>query len=198
VRVSPRAPRHLVSMRRNRRWTTPSAELGTPRDFCAQTRNLVRQRAAAAADVSPFPEILRAQRRHLALLRQQHWLHAEDAISHATHAIHRAFTAGAWTSHQLQRLRQLDPGTGVRRRPPAGDTAALATRPSRSRSTPTSSGSPHVASGRTTPPAARHREHPDSRPAARGALQPKTAVRASERMTTGRRSAAAAKERRMR
>src|ERR1700732_2262866 len=34
---------------------------------------------------------------------------------------------------------------------PAGDTTALDTPLSRSRSTPTSSGSPHTASGRTTP-----------------------------------------------
>ena len=64
---------------------------------------------AGQLDVSPFPEILRAQRRHLAQLHhQQH--EVETAVS-ATHAIHQALRDGTWIPGQRQRLRQLAPGT---------------------------------------------------------------------------------------
>lgn len=66
---------------------------------------------AGQLDVSPFPEILRAQRRRLGQLRDHHWREADTALSNAAHAIHRALSAGTWTPRQLQRPRQLDPGT---------------------------------------------------------------------------------------
>ena len=61
-------------------------------------------------DVSPFPEILRAQRRHLAQLRHHPWQHVEAAISAATRAIYQA-RGGTWIPGQRQRLQQLAPGT---------------------------------------------------------------------------------------
>jgi hypothetical protein len=47
---------HLTVCRRHRLWVGPAARTH-----------------AAQLDVSPFPEILRAQRRHLAQLRHHHW-----------------------------------------------------------------------------------------------------------------------------
>ena len=92
--VACRLPPHLTVCRRHRLWTGPSARTH-----------------AAQLDVSPFPEVLRAQRRHLALLRHQHWQHVETTISDATRAIHQALRAGTWIPGQRQRLRQLAPGT---------------------------------------------------------------------------------------
>jgi hypothetical protein len=87
-------PPHLTVCRRHRLWIGPSARTH-----------------AAQLDVSQLPEILRAQRRHLAQLRHHRWWEVEAAISDATQIIHRALRAGTWTPRQRQRLHQLDPGT---------------------------------------------------------------------------------------
>jgi hypothetical protein len=87
-------PPHLTVCRRHRLWTGPSAR--TP---------------AGQLDVSPFPEILRAQRRHLAQLHHGPRQHVETAVSAATTAIYQALRAGTWIPGQRQRLQQLAPGT---------------------------------------------------------------------------------------
>jgi hypothetical protein len=87
-------PPHRTVCRRHRLWTGPSA-----RSHDGQL------------DVSPFPEILRAQRRHLALVHHHHWWQADTAISDATRAICQALRAGTWIPGQRRRLRQLAPGT---------------------------------------------------------------------------------------
>jgi hypothetical protein len=87
-------PPHLTVCRRHWLWIGPSA-----------------RSHAGQLDVSPFPEVLRAQRRHLAQLSRHHWREVDIAIREATHAIHRALGAGRWTPCQQQRLGQLDPGT---------------------------------------------------------------------------------------
>lgn len=68
-------------------------------------------RAGHQPDISSFPEILRAQRRHLALVHQHHWWQAGAAVSDATRAIHHALRGGTWIPGQHRRLRQLAPGT---------------------------------------------------------------------------------------
>jgi hypothetical protein len=129
-------PPHQTVCRRHRLWIGPSA-----------------RSHAAQLDISSFPEILRAQRRHLALVHQHHWWQAGTAVSDATRAIHHALRAGTWIPGQRRRLRQLAPGTwqqalaGCSPSAPGGQTTTPATPPSRSRSTPTSSGSPRAASG---------------------------------------------------
>ena len=92
--IACRLPPHQALCRRHRLWTGPAA-----RDHASQL------------DVSPFPEILCAQRRHLAQLRHHHWQEVEAAISAATRAIHNALRAGIWIPGQRQRLQQLAPGT---------------------------------------------------------------------------------------
>jgi hypothetical protein len=87
-------PPHLTVCRRHRLWIGPSA-----RSHDGQL------------DVSPFPEILRAQRRHLALTHQHDWWHVNNAVSDATRAIHHALRADTWIPGQRRRLRQLAPGT---------------------------------------------------------------------------------------
>ena len=87
-------PPHLTVCRRHRLWTGPSAR--TP---------------AGQLDVSPFPEILRAQRRHLAQLHHHPRQQVDTAVSDATRAIYQALRAGTWIPGQRQRLRQLAPGT---------------------------------------------------------------------------------------
>jgi hypothetical protein len=89
-----RLPPHLTVCRRHRLWTGPSARTH-----------------AGQLDVSPFPEILRAQRRHLAQLRQYQQQDVEAAISAATRAIYQALRDGIWIPGQRQRMRQLAPGT---------------------------------------------------------------------------------------
>ncbi len=105
-------PPHLTLCRRHRLWTGPSAR--TP---------------ASQLDISPFPEILRAQRRHLAQLHHHPRHHVDTAVSHATRAIYQALRGGTWIPGQRQRLQQLAPGTwdqalagvlGVSRRPDDG------------------------------------------------------------------------------
>jgi hypothetical protein len=87
-------PPHLTVCRRHRLWIGPSAR--TP---------------AGQLDVSPFPEILRAQRRHLAQLHHHPPQQMDTAVSAATRAIYQALRAGIWIPGQRQRLRQLAPGT---------------------------------------------------------------------------------------
>ena len=89
-----RLPPHLTVCRRHRLWTGPAARTH-----------------AGQLDISPFPEILRAQRRHLAQLRQHPWQDVEDTISAATRAIYHALRDGIWIPGQRQRLQQLAPGT---------------------------------------------------------------------------------------
>ena len=96
-------PPHLTVCRRHRLWTGPSA-----------------RSHACQLDVSQLPDILRAQRRHLAQLHHHRWREVEAAISDATHAIHSALRAGAWTPRQRQRLHQLDPGTWPQAAPRPG------------------------------------------------------------------------------
>jgi hypothetical protein len=92
--VACRLPPHLTVCRRHRLWTGPSARTH-----------------AGQLDISPFPEILRAQRRHLTQLRHYPWQEVEATISAATRAIHQALRDGTWIPGQRQRLQQLAPGT---------------------------------------------------------------------------------------
>jgi hypothetical protein len=62
--------------RRHRLWTGPSARTH-----------------AGQLDVSPFPEIFRAQRRHLAQLRRHQRQEVEAAVNDATRAIYQALPA---------------------------------------------------------------------------------------------------------
>jgi hypothetical protein len=92
--VACRLPPHQTVCRRHRLWTGPAA-----RTYAGQL------------DISPFPEILRAQRRHLAQLHQHPWQDVEATISAATRAIHQALRDGTWIPGQRHRLQQLAPGT---------------------------------------------------------------------------------------
>ncbi len=92
--VACQLPPHQTVCRRHQIWTGPSA-----------------RSHAGQLDISQLPGILRAQRRHLALLRHHQWWQVDDAISDATRAIHHALRAGTWTPSQQQRLHQLDPST---------------------------------------------------------------------------------------
>lgn len=92
--VACQLPPHQTLCRRHRLWTGPSA-----------------RSHAGQLDVSPFPEILRAQRRHLALVHHHPWQYVDTAIGDATRAIHHALRAGTWIPGQQQRLHQLAPGT---------------------------------------------------------------------------------------
>jgi len=87
-------PPHQTVCRRHRRWTGPAA-----RSHDGQL------------DVSPFPEILRAQRRHCHLARLHHPWRLGDAVRDATGAIHHALRGGTWIPGQQRRMRQLAPGT---------------------------------------------------------------------------------------
>jgi hypothetical protein len=92
--VACRLPTHLTVCRRHRLWIGPAA-----------------RSHAGQLDVSPFPEILRAQGRHLAQLRHHPPWQVEAAVSAATRAIYQALRAGIWIPGQPQRLHQLAPGT---------------------------------------------------------------------------------------
>jgi hypothetical protein len=92
--IACRLPPHQAICRRHRLWTGPAARTH-----------------AGQLDVSPFPEILRAHRRHLAQLRHHPWQDVDTAISNATRAIYQALRDGAWIPGQRQRLQQLAPGT---------------------------------------------------------------------------------------
>ena len=87
-------PPHLTVCRRHRLWIGPAA-----RTYAGQL------------DISPLPEILRAQRRHLAQLGHYQWQEADTAIGDATRAIYQALRGGIWILGQRQRLQQLAPGT---------------------------------------------------------------------------------------
>jgi hypothetical protein len=92
--IACRLPPYQTVCRRHRLWTGPAARTH-----------------AGQLDISPFPEILRAQRRHLAQLRQHPWQDVEDTISAATRAICQALRDGIWIPGQRQPLQQLAPGT---------------------------------------------------------------------------------------
>jgi hypothetical protein len=92
--IACRLPPHQTVCRRHRLWTGPAARTH-----------------ACQLDVSPFPEILRAQRRHLAQLRDHPWHDVAAAADAATRAIYQALRDGIWIPGQRQRLRQLAPGT---------------------------------------------------------------------------------------
>ncbi|MGE5286508.1 MAG: hypothetical protein ACM3ML_04745 [Micromonosporaceae bacterium] len=87
-------PPHRTVCRRHRLWMGPSA-----------------RSHAGQLNISPLPEILRAQRCHLALVRHHHWWQVDTAISDATRAIHAALRAGTWIPGQRQRLSLLAPAT---------------------------------------------------------------------------------------
>jgi hypothetical protein len=87
-------PPHQTLCRRHRLWTGPSART-----------------CAGQLDISPFPEIGRAHRRHLALVHQHHGRLVDTAVSDATRAIYQALRGGTWIPGQRQRLRQLAPRT---------------------------------------------------------------------------------------
>jgi hypothetical protein len=92
--VACRLPPHQAICRRHRLWTGPAARTH-----------------AGQHDISPFPEILRTQRRHLAQLHHHQQHDVEAAVSAATRAIYQALRAGTWIPGQRQRLQQLAPGT---------------------------------------------------------------------------------------
>ncbi len=87
-------PPHQTVCRRHRLWTGPSA-----RSYAGQL------------DVSPFPEVLRAQRRHCHLAHLHHPWRLGDAVHDATGAIYHTLRGGTWIPGQQQRMRQLAPGT---------------------------------------------------------------------------------------
>jgi hypothetical protein len=92
--IACRLPPHLTVCRRHRLWTGPAARTH-----------------AGQLDVSPFPEIRRAQRRHLAQLHHHPRPDVEATINAATRAIYQALRDGTWIPGQRQRLQQLAPGT---------------------------------------------------------------------------------------
>jgi hypothetical protein len=92
--IACRLPPHLNVCRRHRLWTGPSARTH-----------------AGQLDISQLPEILRAQRRHLAQLRDHPWHDVGAAAGAATRAIYQAMRDGIWIPGQRQRLRQLAPVT---------------------------------------------------------------------------------------
>jgi hypothetical protein len=92
--IACRLPPHQTVCRRHRLWTGPAARTH-----------------AAQLDIGPLPEILQAQRRHLAQLHHHRWQDVETTISAATQAIYQALRDGTWIPGQRQRLRQLAPGT---------------------------------------------------------------------------------------
>jgi len=92
--IACRLPPHLTVCRRHRLWTGPAARTH-----------------AGQLDVSQLPEILQAQRRHLAQLDHQPWQDVEATISAATRAIYQALRDGTWIPGQRQRLQQLAPAT---------------------------------------------------------------------------------------
>ena len=87
-------PPHQTVCHRHRLWTGPAA-----------------RSTAGQLDVSPLPEVLRAQRRHRHLAQLHHPWRWGDAISGATSAIYQALRAGTWIPGQQRRMRQLAPDT---------------------------------------------------------------------------------------
>ena len=72
-------PPHQTICRRHRLWTGPAARTH-----------------AAQLDIGQLPEILQAQRRHLALLHHHPRQDVETTISAATQAIYQALRGGTW------------------------------------------------------------------------------------------------------
>ena len=91
--VACRLPPHLTVCRRHRLWTGPAARTH-----------------AGQLDISPFPEILQAQRRHLAQLHHHSQQDVNVAVGDATQAIYQALRGGIWIPGQRRRLRQLTAG----------------------------------------------------------------------------------------
>jgi hypothetical protein len=91
--IACRLPPHLTVCRRHRLWTGPAARTH-----------------AGQLDISQLPEILQAQHRHLAQLRDHQWQEVDAAVGDATRAIYQALRGGIWIPGQRQRLRQLAPG----------------------------------------------------------------------------------------
>ena len=87
-------PPHRTVCRRHRLWIGPAA-----------------RSHAGQLDVTPFPEVLRAQRRHCHLAQLHHPWRLGDAIRDATAAIYHALRGGTWIPGQQRRMRQLAPGT---------------------------------------------------------------------------------------
>jgi hypothetical protein len=85
-------PSHWTVCRRHRLWIGPAA-----------------RSHAGQLDVSPFPEVLRAQRRHCHLAQLHHPWRLGDAIRDATGAIYHALRGGTWIPGQQRRMRQLAP-----------------------------------------------------------------------------------------
>ena len=92
--VACRIPDHQAVCRRHRLWTGPAARTH-----------------AGQLDISSFPEILRAQRRHLALLHRHQQHEVEATVSIATTAVCQALRDGTWIPGQRRRMQQLAPGT---------------------------------------------------------------------------------------
>jgi len=92
--VACRLPPHQAVCRRHRLWTGPAA-----------------LSHAGQLNISPFPEILRAQRRHLALLHYHPRDQVEDVVSAATLAVYQALRDGTWIPGWRRRMQQLAPVT---------------------------------------------------------------------------------------
>jgi hypothetical protein len=92
--IACRLPPHQTVCRRHRLWTGPAARTH-----------------AGQLDIGQLPEVLQAQRRHLAQLHRHSWQEVDTAASDATQAIYQALRDGIWIPGQRQRLRQLAPGT---------------------------------------------------------------------------------------
>ena len=90
-------PPHQTVCRRHRLWAGPAA------------RSHGHQ-----FDISPFPEIGRAHRRHLALAHQHGWWHVDFAVSDATRAIYQALRAGTWIPGQQRGCAGSPPAPGNR------------------------------------------------------------------------------------
>jgi hypothetical protein len=87
-------PAHQTVCRRHRLWTGPAA-----------------RSHAVQLDVSPFPEVLRAQRRHCYLAQLRHPWRLGDAVRDAQGAIYHSLRGGTWIPGQQRRMRQLAPST---------------------------------------------------------------------------------------
>jgi hypothetical protein len=92
--VACRLPAHQALCRRHRLWTGPAART-----------------CAGQFDVSHLPEILRAHRRHLALLNHHQQHEVEAVVGTAITAVHQALRDGTWIPGQRRRLRHLAPAT---------------------------------------------------------------------------------------
>jgi hypothetical protein len=87
-------PPHQTVCRRHRLWIGPAARTH-----------------ASQLDLTPFPEVLRAQRRHRHLAELHHPWRLGDAVRDATSALHHTLRGGTWILGQQRRMRQLAPRT---------------------------------------------------------------------------------------